>query len=233
MRRNIRQDAAANMPRKTRWQTRRSLMALTAAIVLGAFFGSVPAKANAESEAFIREKVDVGYAILGSTTLSTEERGTQFHDFMLSLTDMRRIAMFTLGPYVNRAPEADINDFVEAFTDYAVTVYDDNLSKYSGQTIMVSRSEDPAADDSIVHAIVQTPNNEIDPNRQSINVAFRVRKDANGNSIVIDMQVEGVWLAVNQRADFTSFLQQNNGSVPALSASLRRQAEQIRNSNDS
>ena len=46
--------------------------------------------------------------------------------------------------------------------------------------------------------------------------------------IIIDMQVEGVWVAVTQRADFTSYLQQHGGSVPDLATYLERQARQIR-----
>ena len=195
---------------------------------MGTLLASGSARASAESQAFIQRAVDRGYEILNNTSLSDQERSMQFYDFMVSLTDTRRIALFTLGPYVNRASESEINDFVEAFTDYAVTVYEDRLSRYTGQTMRVTGSTDRAADDSVVNAVVYTPNQAINPNAPSFNVAFRVREDANGNPIIIDMQAEGVWIAVNQRADFTSFLQQNNGSVPALSDSLRRQVERIR-----
>jgi len=41
------------------------------------------------------------------------------------------------------------------------------------------------------------------------------------------MQVEGVWLALSQRSDFTSFLQQHGGSVAALTDHLHMQAQQI------
>jgi phospholipid transport system substrate-binding protein len=203
--------------------------ALMALCVIGLLPAPESARASEESEAFVQRSVDTGYEILNSTTLSDEERSKEFFDFMVSLTDMRRIALFTLGPYVNRASEAEIDDFVEAFTDYAVTIYEDRLSRYTGQTMRVTGSTDRAADDSVVSAVVYTPDDPVSPNTQSLNVAFRVREDANGNPIVIDMQAEGVWIAVNQRADFTSFLQQNNGSLPALSSSLRRQIDGIRN----
>lgn len=203
--------------------------ALIGLCVIGLLPASESARASEESEAFVQRSVDTGYEILNSTTLSDEERSKEFFDFMVSLTDMRRIALFTLGPYVNRASEAEIDDFVEAFTDYAVTIYEDRLSRYTGQTMRVTGSTDRAADDSVVSAVVYTPDDPVSPNTQSLNVAFRVREDANGNPIVIDMQAEGVWIAVNQRADFTSFLQQNNGSLPALSSSLRRQIDGIRN----
>lgn len=210
----------------------RRIAAVIATLMLcaaGTLLDSGPVRASVETEAFIQDTIDRGYEILNSTTMSDEERSAEFYDFMVALTDIRRIALFTLGPYVNRASESDIDDFVDTFTDYAVTVYEDRLSRYTGQTMMVTSSNDRADDDSVVNAVVYTPNDEIDPNTQSFNVAFRVRKDADGDSIIIDMQVEGVWIAVSQRADFTSFLQRNNGSLPALSDSLRRQVDQILN----
>jgi phospholipid transport system substrate-binding protein len=227
-------NSAAGLSRKHSRGTRLVAFTLTWMVVaaLGASLMSAPARASVESEAFIQSSVEQGYEILNNTTVTDEDRSAQFREFMLVLTDMRRIARFTLGPYVNRASDAEVDDFVDAFITYAVAIYEDRLTIYAGQTLTVSGSNDRAEDDSVVTAIVATPDNDADPNSLSINVAFRVREDANGEPIVIDMQVEGIWLAVNQRADFTSYLQQNNGSVPALAASLRRQAENIQNNDE-
>jgi phospholipid transport system substrate-binding protein len=41
------------------------------------------------------------------------------------------------------------------------------------------------------------------------------------------MQVEGIWLALSQRSDFTAFLQQHGGNVKALTDDLKRQAAQV------
>ena len=57
---------------------------------------------------------------------------------------------------------------------------------------------------------------------------FRVRKDAGGKLIVTDLQVEGIWLALSQRSDFTGFLQQHNGRIEDLIGDLKRQTEQLR-----
>ena len=37
-----------------------------------------------------------------------------------------------------------------------------------------------------------------------------------------DLQVEGVWLALLQRSDFSAFLQQNGGRIADLTADLQR-----------
>lgn len=195
------------------------------ALSIAMFFAIATAKASERTETFVQQMVDDGYVILNDASLSEDARFEQFETFMLGLTDVERIARFTLGPYVNRAPEAEVNAFIDAFSNYAVTVYEDRLSQYTGQTMRVTGSNDRAEDDSVVNATVVNPSN---PNAQGFNVAFRVRNDSNGNPIITDMQVEGVWLAISQRADFTSFLQRNNGSVTALATSLTTQAQQIR-----
>jgi hypothetical protein len=44
------------------------------------------------------------------------------------------------------------------------------------------------------------------------------------------MQVEGVWLAISERADFEAYLQQHNNSVPDLTRHLRQMASRIEQS---
>lgn len=178
------------------------------------------------AEAFVQENIDKGYAVLNSTTLSDEQRRAQFRDFMLSLTDARRIGMFTLGQYANSASKEDIEAFISAFSEYAVAVYESRLSKYKGQTLKVTGSAQRAADDVVVNTDVVNPGT---PNAQPLKAAFRVRKTSDGRSIVTDIQVEGVWLALSQRSDFTGFLQQHGGRLPDLTTDLQRQTQLLRN----
>ncbi len=42
------------------------------------------------------------------------------------------------------------------------------------------------------------------------------------------MQIEGIWLVINRRADFTSYLQQHGGNVAARVAYLEQQTRQMR-----
>ena len=198
---------------------------MAAAAMLGASAVRAAPAAN-PAEAFVRENVDKGYAILNSTTLPDEQRRSQFRDFMLSLTDARRIGMFTLGPYANSASKEDIESFIAAFSEYAVAVYESRLSKYKGQTLNVTGSVQRAADDVVVNTDVVNP---AAPNAQPLKAAFRVRKTSDGRPIVTDIQVEGVWLALSQRSDFTGFLAQHGGRLPELTSDLQRQTQLLRN----
>jgi len=199
------------------------------AVTVALLFGGASAQAASANpaEAFVQQNVDRGYAILNSTTLSPEQRRAEFRNFMLSLTDPRRIGMFTLGQYANGAPKEQIEDFVAAFSDYAIATYETRLNKYKGQTLKVTGSSQRAPDDIVVNADVVSPGNS---NAQPIKVGFRVRKTTDGRPIVTDIQVEGVWLALSERSDFTGYLQQHGGNLSALTQLLRMQTQQMRNS---
>jgi phospholipid transport system substrate-binding protein len=144
----------------------------------------------------------------------------------LSLTDSRRIGLFTLGQYANSAKKEDVEGFIAAFSEFAVAVYESRLSKYKGQTLKVTGSAQRAADDVVVNTDVVNPGA---PNSQPIRAAFRVRKAADGHAIVTDIQVEGVWLSLSQRSDFTGFLQQHGGRLSDLTTDLQRQTQTLRN----
>jgi phospholipid transport system substrate-binding protein len=210
--------------------SRRTLGSVAALAVVASLVFSWPSAQAASAnpaEAFVQENVDRGYVILNSTTYSLEQRRAEFRKFMLSLTDPRRIGLFTLGQYANGAPKDQIEDFVSAFTDYAIATYEMRLNKYKGQTLKVTGSLARAPDDVVVNADAVSPGNAT---AQPIKVGFRVRKSADGRPIVTDIQVEGVWLALSERSDFTGYLQQHGGSIAALTQLLKAQTQQMRSS---
>jgi ABC-type transporter MlaC component len=44
---------------------------------------------------------------------------------------------------------------------------------------------------------------------------------------VTDINIEGAWLGLNQRADFTSYLQQHGGALALLSSELESRAKRL------
>jgi len=171
------------------------------------------------AEAFVQENVDRAFAILNNAAVPEDQRYLQFRELMLSLMDARRIGMFTLGPYANRASQTDIESFIAAFSDYTIRfIYGAGFAQTEGNAPKVTGSTQRASDDVVVNCEVEGPN------AQPIKVAFRVRRSTDGRPIVTDLQVEGVWLALLQRSDFSAFLQQNGGRIADLTADLQRLA---------
>jgi phospholipid transport system substrate-binding protein len=194
--------------------------AFLAVLVVGASWMSVaPANAGQDAEAFAQRLIDQGVGILRNT--SDPARRAKFRDFITQYADARKTALFTLGSYRRGADEADLEDFVKAFTAYATAVYESRLDQYKGQSLKVVGSVDNKPNDVTVNMIV------VDPNATNpLRVAFRLLGGNNAYRFV-DIQVEGIWLSIDQREQFAAFLSKNNGSIPRLTTHLNNQAQQI------
>jgi phospholipid transport system substrate-binding protein len=193
---------------------------LSACIGLLALASAGPALADRDAEAFAQGLIDRGVGILRNT--SDPQRRAKFRDFILKYADARATALYTLGVYRRTANPADIESFVQAFTEYATAVYESRLDQYKGQTLKVTGSNDNKPGDVTVNMVVVDSGTRGDPLR----VAFRLL-GGGGSYRFVDVQVSGIWLSVEQRDQFAGYLSKNNGSVPALTAHLTTQARTI------
>ena len=198
-------------------------LALTAAIALS--LSVSPAKAANPAEAYVQANVQKGLTILSDKNMSKEQMRQNFRNFLESLTNIRRIALFTLGPTQRTASSSDVDAFVVAFRDYADAVYESRLSKYSGQTLKIIGSVERSPGDFVVNTVMVDPDktNKGEP----VAVDFRVIQD-NGRWVVIDVSVVGVWLAIEERDQFTAFLAQHNNDMKALIAHLNTLTTELR-----
>jgi phospholipid transport system substrate-binding protein len=198
------------------------LLALAAIVAVAMPFAA--ARAASPAEEFVQNNVQKGLTILNSSG-SKEQKREDFRNFLLKLTDLKRIADYTLGPVKNATSPADLAAFEDAFRDYAFAVYESEFTKYSGQTLKVTGSIERKADDYLVSTVLVDPNKPND--RDPIQVSFRVL-GAPGHFTVADIIVLGLDLAITEQDDFASFLAQNNNSVKALTAELKQRAANVR-----
>jgi len=179
-------------------------------------------KANA-AETFVQNSIDKGLAILNDSTGSADEREDRFRALLVTVIDFKRISAFTLGPYARGASDATIDSFANAFADLVTAILHRNLDVY-GKAIRVTGSTTRGTDDVVVSAdVIRTEVNE-----PPLKIAFRVRKTDKGNDAIVDVQTEGVWLALTQRDEFTGYLQQHGGDVLQLAGELESRRERIR-----
>ena len=189
---------------------------LTAAVAAGPLLlaGRALAVPNV-AESFVDENIHKGLDILRDKRLSSVQRRDQFEGLLLSLVDVRRIALFTLGQYRRSASPEDVESFVAAFRNYATAEYQSYFSKYTNQTLKVIGSTQVKPDDFVVQTQLADPNS----NQPPAEVDFRVRTDT-GKPVLIDVAYQGIWLSLEQRDQFVAFLGQNNGNVRSLVAHL-------------
>jgi ABC-type transporter MlaC component len=174
------------------------------------------------ADIFVEQNINQAISILNDPSLNNDQRYDKFCAFILSVTDMNRIALFTLGPYARGASDSDTKAFASAFTEYANAVYEEHLAKYKGKAIKVTTSAPRSPTDYIVNAVASGSGGG-----RPIDLAFRV-SSSSGHFVLLDAQVEGFWLAVYERSQFEGILQQSHGNIPALSAYVADQGKKIR-----
>jgi len=185
------------------------------------------ARAASPAEEFVQTNVQRGLTILNAGGSSQQKRD-EFRNFLLKLTDLKRIADYTLGPAKNSASPAELAAFEDAFREYAFAVYESEFQKYSGQTLKVTGSVERKAGDYLVTTVLVDPNkNGHDP----IQVDFRILGTP-GHFTVGDIIVLGLDLAITEQDDFSAFLAQNDNSVKALTAELKQRAAKVRAGGD-
>ena len=192
---------------------RRTVLAMFAAPLVLA--GPAAAAAPTVAESFVDENIHKGLEILRDKRLSNVQRRDQFEGLLLTLVDVRRIALFTLGQYRRSAPPDDVEAFVNAFKNYAAAAYQSYFAKYTDQTLKVIGSTQRSPTDFIVQTNLVDPGSSQAP----AEVDFRVRTDT-GKPVLVDVAYQGIWLSLEQRDQFVAFLGQNNGNVRTLIAHL-------------
>lgn len=193
--------------------------AVVAAIVLTF---EAPASADDGARAYTQNMIDNGFAILRDTRMDKATRVNRFTAYIVEHMDARKTALFTLGNYRRGAPEGVVEPFVAAFTAYSTAIYGSHLVDYAGATVRVTGDVTNKPGDITVATVA-----EGGPLREPLRIAFRLVSDGGAYKIV-DVQVAGIWLSVEQREQFASALSQNRGDIAALTASLKDRTTRLR-----
>ncbi len=196
------------------------LSALILAIVLSAPLAPVAMaeEGDAAAEAFITKVAGEGLAILDDTSLSIDVRTDKFADLVIANADIEKIGYFTLGNHRRKATPEELEEFNGLFKDFTRNFYSTRLGEYSGQTLDVTGSV-LVKKDVIVTSLLNDPDGAA-PTK----VNWRLRKGDDGYKLR-DLEVLGVWLALEQRSQFNAIISNNGGKVSALLDELRDKVE--------
>lgn len=183
------------------------------------------AHADDAAETFVAE------ILLQATPVLNAESETEKFEGIAQLVDeyvdVRKAALFTIGQYARQISPEQKETFISLFRDYAKLIYQDALSNYSGQTLAVTGSVDRSERDIIVNSgIVNAAAGDPFAN---INVHWRVYRSRAGELSIVDAGADNIWLAIEQRSQFTSIIANNGGGstgIDALIAQLRSQLGQ-------
>ena len=172
---------------------------------------------NAGAEQFVQTEAQRALNILNQHggDVATEKR--LFRAFIDQVADVPRITYFVLGKYNRSISPGQRQAFATVFREYASNVYESRLNEYHGETLRVTGSTARTPTDIIVQTQVYGGKLE-----QPVDVAWRVLAEGGGWKVV-DVQVDGVWLAITQQQDFVSTIDNAGGAIQVLIDQLKRQ----------
>lgn len=198
----------------------KSMLAAAALIFTGA--AAAQETSAFEAEAFVesnaRSVIETLQALQDGERDLAEVRA-EFRDRIDQLADVERITNFVLGRYRRTASEEDLDAFRETFREYAISVYETELTNYAGQTLTVTGSVTRSPGDYVVRSEVTGG-----PDGRTYDVNWRVL-ESDGELQVLDAQVFGVWLAQTQREQILSIIGDNRGQVSAATEALNARLE--------
>lgn len=172
--------------------------------------------------AYVQAMSDQAYQILNHEDFDEIQKSEAFRGLISSSFDFQRIGMFALAKHRRQASREDLTAFLPVFENYAINIYQSRLGEYSGERLEVTgsiiRKETAKAREVIVLAQVTFADGSA-----PWDVNWRVYARG-GKYQVVDIQVAGVWMALEQRSQFSSIITREKGSVAALTKILQKKA---------
>ena len=195
--------------------SRRRFWALATGLTILPMLAAAQAATDGGADTFIRGLGSDAIRMLSNKSLDEAQRESEFRRILIKGFDVDHISRFVLGRFWRQATEGQRIEYRRLFEDYIVKAYAMRLGEYSGETFTV-KDVRPAEDgDVVVYS-------EIDrPNGPPVRLEWRCHKTSDGYKI-IDVVVEGVSMALTQRQEFASVIQNGGGNVSVLLDQLRK-----------
>ena len=206
----------------------RSLLAALVLIALGGVVAvapspfTSPAQAqsgarNTGAEQFVQTEAQRALNILNTHRGDAAGEKRLFRACVDQVADVPRITYFVLGKYSRTISPGQRQEFAAIFREYASNVYESRLNEYHGESLRVTGSVARTPTDVIVQSQVFGGKLE-----QPVTVLWRVLAEGGGWKVV-DVQVQGVWLAITEQQDFVSTIDNSGGNIQVLIDQLKRQ----------
>tara|TARA_B100001750_G_C15177976_1_gene432613 strand:+ start:68 stop:673 length:606 start_codon:yes stop_codon:yes gene_type:complete len=159
---------------------------------------------------FVMEMTTNAINTLTDKSISQNDKENQFGILFDRNFDVSSISRFVLGKYWKQASLDQKKKFIKAFRNYVVKTYSSRFNEYSGEKLkLVNYENEKNPKIFLVHTILERE----DP--PPIKVDWRIGKKKD-RYVILDIIIEGISLAVTQRSEFVSVIDQNEGSIDQL-----------------
>ncbi len=172
-----------------------------------------PATAEA-AVAFIRDLSEKGTVILTDPGLESMEKVLALRRLFAVSVEVDAIKRFVLGKYWRRASAEEKAEYRVLFEDYIVATYAGRINDYGGETLKLGTAR------LVKPGLALVSSRVVRLEGPPVAVDWRLHHSKDGWR-VIDIVIQGISLAITQRAEFSSVIRDSGGRVEGLLAKLR------------
>jgi len=172
-------------------------------LVAALLFAAAPAAAlgTDEATAFIDSIAERATTVLSGDE-PRDERRAELREILRSGFDLDYIGRLVLGPNYRSLSAEQQRAYDETFQEFVLDTYSRRIGDYGGEELEIVGAEPAGSQDvKVATRVVGTPDGE------PVRLTWRVRERESGPKIV-DVEVEGVSMAISQRSEFASIVEQ-------------------------
>ena len=171
--------------------------------------------AESDPGSYVMEMTTNAINTLTNKSISQNEKESQFGKLFDKNFDVPSISRFVLGKYWKQASLDQKKNFIKAFRNYVVKTYSSRFNEYSGEKLkLVNYENEKNPKIFLVHTILERQDAPV------IKVDWRIGKKKD-RFVILDIIIEGISLAITQRSEFVSVIDQNEGSIDQLISLLK------------
>jgi len=174
---------------------------------------AVTEKQQDTAEQLIRGLGDQAINTIRAVDTEATSRQNEFRGLLKQGFDLDYIGRFVLGKYRRSVKGEQLADYNRLFEDYILATYASRLSAYQGEEFKVVGSRPAGKRSVIVFSEIRPPSGG-----GKLAADWRVHFK-NGQPYVVDIQVEGISMAITQREEFSAIL--SRSGINGLLALLR------------
>ena len=192
--------------------TRRKFAFCSLLIAVGLTTAAPRGMAQSDAVAFINQLGVQAIQVLGPA-VPMPQRVQRFRQLFGSDFDLPEIAQFTLGRYWRVATPQQQQQYLGLLQDYLAQAYAGRLAQYAGEKFTATNAQQQGGETIVFSEITRNDGGKIKVEWHLVN---------NGGWKITDAYVAGVSMAITQRDEFASVIQQGGGQVQYLLDRIRQ-----------
>jgi phospholipid transport system substrate-binding protein len=169
---------------------------------------------STEPNAFVQSIVNKASQIL-SKNISKQEKINKLKILAEDIVDIRGIGFYSLGSARKDLNDSQKNIYLDLFESYFLKSFSSRLAEYTNPKIEVQSKKILNKNYTIVNSVLIST-----PDRPEVQIDWRIYTKNPDDPLIRDLIIEGLSLAVAQKAEFASILNSNNGDINALFKTL-------------